>query len=263
MKILSIIGSPRKGNTYKIVRRIEEQLKLNPEVEMEYIYLKDVDLQTCIGCFNCITRGHHLCPLKDEKESIYQKILSSDGLIVATPAYNFNVTSLLKNFIDRFAYIGHQPKFFHNNVFFVVSSAGTGLKEVKKYLINFVGKLWGFRSITYLGLLTPPYKKIDKLIRKDNEEIIKNANVFQKNLSSKKISPKIYQLQQFCMMRAIFSNEAMKKNFPLDYNFYNSMKNEQFYIPIKINSLKYTLINLSCKFIAYFITKTIKKPSDC
>jgi multimeric flavodoxin WrbA len=53
MKILTIMGSPRKGNTYRAVRRIEENMKAMGDVEFEYLWLKDAGLAECKGCTVC------------------------------------------------------------------------------------------------------------------------------------------------------------------------------------------------------------------
>lgn len=46
MKILVIMGSPRKGNTYRAAQRIEDVMRSLGDVEFEYLMLKDVGLKT-------------------------------------------------------------------------------------------------------------------------------------------------------------------------------------------------------------------------
>jgi len=56
MKILAIIGSPRKkGNTYKAVAQIEEMMCALGDVEFSYLFLKDVSLEPCLGCWQCLS----------------------------------------------------------------------------------------------------------------------------------------------------------------------------------------------------------------
>ena len=112
MKILAIMGSPRKGNTYRAVQRIEENMKAMGEVEFEYLWLKDAGLADCKGCTVCFLKGEQRCPLKDGRKAIEQKMLSVDGVIFASPNYASNVSGLMKTFIDRFAYAGHRPRFY-------------------------------------------------------------------------------------------------------------------------------------------------------
>ncbi len=56
-RVLAIIGSPRKGETYKAVMNFEQALKDFGPVEVEYIMLSKVALQDCTGCHNCMPCG--------------------------------------------------------------------------------------------------------------------------------------------------------------------------------------------------------------
>ncbi|CAJ37081.1 NAD(P)H-dependent oxidoreductase [Methanocella arvoryzae] len=58
MKIIAIMGSPKgKGSGYKVVRMVEERMKRKGEVDFDYVFLKDANLQLCKGCFACVTKG--------------------------------------------------------------------------------------------------------------------------------------------------------------------------------------------------------------
>ena len=130
MKILAIMGSPKgKGSGYRVVQLIEKRMKAMGEVEFEYLFLKDANLQPCKGCFTCVTKGEDKCPLKDDRAKIEAAILASDGVILSTPGYVQNVSWLMKNFIDRFAYTNHRPIFHRQKVLLVANSGGAGLKE--------------------------------------------------------------------------------------------------------------------------------------
>ena len=82
------------------------------DVKFEYLFLQDTHLEMCRGCFNCVSRGEEFCPLKDDREDIEKRILEADGVIFASPVYCQMVSGLMKNFIDRFAYLFHRPVFF-------------------------------------------------------------------------------------------------------------------------------------------------------
>ena len=58
MKILAIMGSPNgKGSGYKIVKMIEDRMKAMGDVEFVYLFLKDTNLKSCIGCYTCMAKG--------------------------------------------------------------------------------------------------------------------------------------------------------------------------------------------------------------
>lgn len=43
------------------------------DVEFEYLFLKDVNLGLCKGCYTCMLRGEERCPLKDDRAAIEKK----------------------------------------------------------------------------------------------------------------------------------------------------------------------------------------------
>ncbi|MCK4826914.1 flavodoxin family protein [bacterium] len=65
MKILSIMGSPRKGDSYKITKIFEEKLSALEKVEFKYLFLGDINLEYCRGCSICMKKGEEFCPSKD------------------------------------------------------------------------------------------------------------------------------------------------------------------------------------------------------
>jgi multimeric flavodoxin WrbA len=87
MKILVINGSPRsRGNTMKVVSRIEEQMKqLSPEETFEYVHLGQVSLELCRGCYQCLALGEDRCPIKDARAELEQKMREADALVFACP----------------------------------------------------------------------------------------------------------------------------------------------------------------------------------
>ncbi len=87
MKVLSIIGSPRKGHTYHVVRQIEQRLTQDPRMQFEYVFLSQLNLQPCRGCYACQSRGEQYCPIKDDLPVLVQKMQEADGVIFASPAY--------------------------------------------------------------------------------------------------------------------------------------------------------------------------------
>ena len=56
MKILTIMGTPHKGNTRAVVDLFLEEFKDNKNEFDEVILPKDLD-NICLGCQNCILRG--------------------------------------------------------------------------------------------------------------------------------------------------------------------------------------------------------------
>jgi len=85
-------------------------------------------MEMCRGCFACFSKGKEFCPLKDDKPEIERKLLESDGVIQISPGYAWNVSGLMKNFIDRFAYTLHRHIFFDQSLM-LFADGGSGLKS--------------------------------------------------------------------------------------------------------------------------------------
>jgi multimeric flavodoxin WrbA len=102
MKILAINGSPRgrNGNTDRILQSFLQGAR-EAGAETETIYLKDLEIKPCLGCFTCWTKTPGVCIHKDDMAKTLPEIRRSDIVVYATPLYVFSVSGLMKNFMDR------------------------------------------------------------------------------------------------------------------------------------------------------------------
>lgn len=243
MKILAVIGSPRKGNTYKTVQQIEDHMKkCGEDVEFEYLFLKDAKLEMCRGCFACISKGERFCPIKDETSKILETMSSSDGVIFASPGYVFNVSALMKNLIDRMAFVSHRPSFFGKHAMVVVTSCGGGIAETADYLEDII-RSWGFTFVNKVGVMRHPAVKASE---KTEDKIRSSANQFYSAIKLKEIGkPRLRDLIQFRMMR--FNAIESSSHFSADYEFYKDKKD--YYTDVKINAFKNNLARLLEKLI--------------
>ncbi|OHB62000.1 MAG: hypothetical protein A2Y76_11775, partial [Planctomycetes bacterium RBG_13_60_9] len=102
MKMLAVVGSPRKGgNTDILLWRIAEGARA-AGAEVEIIHLGEMRVRECDGCHAC-WRGR-VCSKDDDMRAIYPKIAGSDVIVFGTPVYWYGPTALMKAFIDRFVY---------------------------------------------------------------------------------------------------------------------------------------------------------------
>ncbi|HSW61476.1 MAG TPA: NAD(P)H-dependent oxidoreductase [bacterium] len=234
MKITAIIGSQRKGNTLKVVKRVEELLKERfNDMNFEYVMLMDADVKICAGCFNCLAKGIEFCPLKDDIPSIISKIKDSDGVIFATPVYVVNVTPNMKNFIDRLSSICHRPELFKPHAMVVSTVGGFGLKETLKYM-KMIIPVWGMRSVTTLGLATPPVKDFPEKLKTKNEILTKKAvDQFSKNLKNTGVlKPTLGSVIQFEVQKAVFSQS--REDLSADYDFYQLLSDKNYYVEASV-----------------------------
>jgi len=123
MKILAICGSPRKGNTYAVLKSIQENY---PDIDVKLLKLSEMNFEFCKGCYVCVKKGEDKCPVRDERDLIIREMMEADGLIMASPVYSHMVSATLKNFFDRFGFYAHRPQFFKKFAMPIVTCSGHG-----------------------------------------------------------------------------------------------------------------------------------------
>ena len=99
MKIIGVCGSPRKGNTEQMLQWVLESCK-SSGADVEMFLLREKNIEPCRGCNTCYGTGMP-CVIHDDMESLVSKMLEADSIVLATPNFFYNVSGLLKNFIDR------------------------------------------------------------------------------------------------------------------------------------------------------------------
>jgi multimeric flavodoxin WrbA len=197
-KVTVFIGSPRKQATYRAVQEFEENLRSYAEIDFEYVFLKDYHLEYCTGCKLCFDKGEEYCPSKDDRDLLLEKINNSDGVIFATPNYSFQVTALMKNFLDRLAFVFHRPRFFGKTFTVIVTQGIFGGASIVKYLEN-VGENFGFHVAKGCILRTlEPRTELQQ--KKISQEIKKASARFYKELSRQTPpTPSFFRLMLFRM----------------------------------------------------------------
>jgi len=99
-QILGIGGSPRKGGNSDMLLQHVLQGARESYAVIENAHLRDIQFQSCIGCEKC--RKDKICTgLQDGMSQLYPKIIEAKGLVLVSPTHNYNITALMKAFIDR------------------------------------------------------------------------------------------------------------------------------------------------------------------
>lgn len=246
MNILVIIGSLRKKNTYETVKKVEDYFVKKSDDKFRYLFLKDINLKLCNGCHLCISKGEDKCPLHDDRDLIIENIEKSDGVILASPNYVMNVPWIMKNFIDRFAYTLHRPKYF-NQYFMVLITSGSymGTKQASKALEVMAS---GGKLITQLTVFNSPGMN-KKKIAKQEKIINKKSKIFYRQLSKKRDhKPPIGFLIWFSVFKA--SSSENRIDLPADYNFY---KDKSYFIGLKLNIFQKLIISFFTRFFTILI----------
>lgn len=158
MKVSVIIGSPRKKDSYGVIRDFEELIKQELVTEFDYIHLGQADLRPCVGCNLCFSKGEDLCPLKDDHKDIITSLEQADFIIISSPVYAYQVSGLMKNFIDRSSYLFHRPTLMGKPCIVVTTTDGGGGSGVADYL-KMTASGWGMTNLGQLNVISPKYYK--------------------------------------------------------------------------------------------------------
>ena len=144
--VTAFVGSARKKHTYTAAVRFLSNLQSVGGVESEIVRLHDYRLEYCRGCKVCFEKGEERCPLKDDRDLLIGKITASDGIVFASPNYSFQVSGIMKTFLDRLGFAYHRPRFFGKTFTSIVSQGFYGGNKILGYL-DFAAQGLGFNVV--------------------------------------------------------------------------------------------------------------------
>jgi multimeric flavodoxin WrbA len=237
VKVVAFVGSTRKKHTYHSTEKFLQNLQSLGEVEYELVHLIDFKLEICRGCKVCLDKGEELCPLKDDRDKLFEKIEHADGVVFATPNYSFNVSGLMKVFLDRFGFIFHRPRFFGKTCTSIVAEGVYGGRKIIKYF-NFIGKALGFNVVNG-SVVTTREPITEKTEKKNNRTLEGNSQTFYAQLVKKELpTPSLFDLMFFRMARSGIKRD-LDESFR-DYTYFREQGwfESDFYYPVKLNPLK-------------------------
>jgi multimeric flavodoxin WrbA len=129
MNIIAICGSPRKGNTEFVLKRILTKAEeLGSSVEL--ILLREKRIEFCNGCLSCDSTGK--CNIRDDMQLIYPKLENADLIIFGSPNYFNNISGMMKNFIDRLLPFYYPEKMKDKKIVEVIVGASGEVDAIKK-----------------------------------------------------------------------------------------------------------------------------------
>ncbi|MBP2133505.1 multimeric flavodoxin WrbA [Methanomicrobium sp. W14] len=151
MKVLGICGSMRKtGNTSVLVKKILDYVKDEgcSEFETDYLSLSGLKISPCTGCEKC--REKKWCILKDDWDTIAEKMTGCDVLVIGSPTYFYDVSGQVKNLIDRTYSLYHDRKLAGKNAVVVSVCADRGGERTLETLEGFANT-HGFSSLGFVA----------------------------------------------------------------------------------------------------------------
>lgn len=140
MKIYAINGSPRKKwNSAQLLEKFVEGVRsVEPEAEVEFIHVYDYNYTGCRSCFGCkrLNAKPLECVIRDDIHDILIDIRNSDGFIIASPIYFFDLSAQVKAFLERLMYPGVSEKPLPIALIYTMNATETQMEELMRHQIN-------------------------------------------------------------------------------------------------------------------------------
>lgn len=202
IRIVCVTSSCRKnGNTERFTAYLEEKLKrIGPEYHMnirfDYVPLGRMDIRTCRGCRICFDKGEAFCPLKDDVPGIARQIADADGILLASPVYVEDVNGVMKNWIDRMAYLCHRPAFAGKTAC-ILATSGSGASSRTLKTMSTALNSWGIRVVCRAKFCAGARISDEDILCRYEKQLERLALRFMKAIRYKAAKPSFYSLMAF------------------------------------------------------------------
>jgi len=193
-------------------------------------------LQRCRGGNLCLDKGEEFCPFKDDRDLLIEKMMTSDGVVFASPNYSFQVSAIMKKFLDRLGFVFRRPLFFGKTFTSIVAQGIYGGDKIVVYL-DFVGNGLGFTVKGSCFTALEPMTEKEK--RKIDRALARQSKRFYARLAKPAYPvPTLFQLMLFRMSRTTISQ--MLNDRSRDYRCYadKGWFESDYYYPTRLGALK-------------------------
>ena len=243
--VTAFVGSARKfGVTHHATRQFLDSLQLFGDVRSELVFLSDHDIGLCRGCKACFIRGEEFCPLRDDRDLLIEKVARSDGVVLASPVYSFQVSAHMKAFLDRLGFALHRPRFHGKTYTSIVVEGIFGGRAVVKYL-DLVGLGLGFNVVKGSRIVcrknpdTAHEPMLDEERRKMDEALAHLSGRFHEQLTGEPFpEPTMLQVFGFRMARTSIRLELADDRPDHAYYRDHGWFDSDYYYPTRLGPLK-------------------------
>lgn len=147
------------------------------------ISLASRNIKYCLGCNACRNDLKGYCIIKDDMKEIYEEILKTDKIVIATPIYMNHITGILKNVIDRFNPFSWHDELLKGKTIYLITIGQMSEEEnediaikIKEYFES-IGEFIGFNVVFLKNLSSGDIETIDS-VRGNYGEKLENKTVF-------------------------------------------------------------------------------------
>jgi multimeric flavodoxin WrbA len=99
MRVLGIMGSPRRHSNTEILLDKALEGAREAGAEVEKVLVSTLIMSPCLEIYACFKDGN--CSIKDDMQTLYDKLLEVDHIVFASPIFFYGITSQAKAVIDR------------------------------------------------------------------------------------------------------------------------------------------------------------------
>ncbi|MCU0663504.1 MAG: flavodoxin family protein [Myxococcota bacterium] len=259
--VTAFVGSGRKqrGLTYRATRQFLDNLEAHDDVQTEIVFLSEHELGLCRGCKLCFERGEERCPLRGDRDLLIEKMLASDGIVLASPNYSFQVSSTMKAFLDRLGYMFHRPVLFGKTFTGIVAQGFIGGEKIEKYL-RFVGTCLGC-NVVKGSCITALEPATAKDLQKMNRALARQSRRFHAQLAKPAhAAPSLFQLLGFRMGRTCVKQTLTDENRDFVYYRDRGWFDSDYYYPTDLGPMKKALGKAFDWFFARIYERTNPLP---
>ena len=131
-KVLILSTSLRANSNSEILAKEMARGAKDAGCDVEFLSLKDKNIQFCKGCLACQKLGK--CVINDDAIEITEKIKNADVIVWATPVYYYEMSGQMKTLIDR-ANSLYVSKYNFRDIYVITTSAD-GSENVIQSVLN-------------------------------------------------------------------------------------------------------------------------------
>lgn len=142
-KMLLINCSNREKNCFKILNDIKSDNDI-------LLSLSNKDMKFCLGCDGCKNNLEKHCVLDDYiTNTVYQELLNTDKIVIASPMYMSNINGISKNLIDRMNPFYHHPELFEGKKVYLILTGQTSKEENINEINNVIDYFKGLSELLF------------------------------------------------------------------------------------------------------------------
>lgn len=191
MKVCILFSSPRpEGNTKSLLKPVMEELELHGHT-CKTFSLYESSLNSCIACRRCQEDWTVFgCVHRDDLQEIFDEILKSDLILLASPIYSWYCTPPLKMVLDRLVYgmnkyyggsIG--PALWEGKAMALITTCGYPVEKGADLLEEGLKRYCRHSRLRWMGMLAERHRNLQEPFM--NEEKAQRAKEFAGKLIHK------------------------------------------------------------------------------